>query len=355
MDKFILEQGKFGSVWLALTYNCNNQCKWCYASSNISSFRDREFDNSKETELYELLSELGIRDVKLVGGESTLYPNIIPLVGNLSSLGMNITLVTNGRRFSDLEFAKRITDAGLKDSCFSIEGYDKESHDAETCVRGSFVEAMQGIENFIKLGGRIATNTTITSENKGYLEKIVDFLSTKSRVITFNICEPLFRARSSSTNVFSPRGVLSPMEGVSEFERIYRYAKQRGIDIKLTTPLPICNFSEDIRESMHKEGAIGGICSIISGQNFVIDYNGDILPCTLFSGFPLFNIFKEGKVISAEEFLSRYNSLEGGQGLREKIRHFPSTKCSEGCDLFCSGGCPIFWAKYPSEEQIKGL
>ena len=355
MDKFILEQGKFGSVWLALTYNCNNRCKWCYASSNLDAFRGREFDTSKETELYKLLSDLGIRDVKLVGGESTLYPNIIPLVGNLSSLGMNITLVTNGRRFSDFEFTKRLTEAGLKDACFSIEGYDEKSHDHETCVKGSFGEAIQGLKNFKELGGRIATNTTITTENRGYLEKIVDFLSTKTSIITFNICEPILRAHTNSSNVFSPRSVLSPREGIAEFERIYRYAKQKDISIKLTTPLPICNFSEDIREPMHKEGAIGGICSIISGQNFVIDYNGDILPCTLFSGFPLFNVFKDGKIINAEEFLSLYNSLDGGQKLRERIRHFPSRKCSEGCDLFCSGGCPIFWARYSPEEQINGL
>ena len=349
MDEFNLRENQFGTVWLALTYGCNNRCKWCYASSNLPEFRGQELDPEREDGIINLLDGLGIKDVKLVGGEPTVYHNLLPFIGKLSLKGIEATLVTNGRMISDPRFLKSLWGAGLRYVSFSIEGYDGISHDNETCVDGSFDEAIKGLDNTIALGMKVATNTTITSENQGDLEKIVDFLSTKSEIVTFNICEPWFQTYSNS------KSVLSPIEGAQAFERAYRYAVSKGIKIKLTTPLPVCNFSDDIREEMQLDGAIGGVCSIVSGQNFVVDYNGDILPCTLFSGFPLFNIFNDEGVIDPVKFLSRYNSREGGQELREKIRHFPSRKCTDGCNNFCGGGCPIFWASYDPDNQIKGI
>ena len=106
MDNLFLEKGKFGSIWLALTYNCNNKCKWCYASSNLDEFKRREFKVSEEENLLRLLEDLGINDVKLVGGEPTLYKNIIHFLKKLTIRKINTTLVTNGRRLSDRTFQK---------------------------------------------------------------------------------------------------------------------------------------------------------------------------------------------------------------------------------------------------------
>ena len=251
MDNLFLEKGKFGSIWLALTYNCNNKCKWCYASSNLDEFKRREFKVSEEENLLRLLEDLGINDVKLVGGEPTLYKNIIHFLKKLTIRKINTTLVTNGRRLSDRTFSEDIRKAGLEYASFSIEGYDDRSHDEETCISGSFAEAIQGMSNSKDLGIRVATNTTITSGNKKHLERIVDFLSTKSDIITFSICEPWFRSEDYS------KSVLSPLEGAKEFERVYRYAKEKRVSVKLTTPIPICNFSEEVRNEMQREGAVG--------------------------------------------------------------------------------------------------
>lgn len=342
-----LEKNSFGSVWIATTYNCNNRCRWCYSSSNSLEFRKKELDPSKELPILYLLKELGIKDVKLVGGEPTVYPNISSFVKKLSDLEFQTTLVTNGRKFSDFEFAKSLKDAGLSNVCFSIEGYDSFSHEKESCVKGSFGELMKGLENAKRLGFNIASNTTMTANNNYDLEKIVDFVSNKSDIISFNVCVPWFRTCYDSSSL------LSPKEGAKIFERIYLHAKSKDINIKLTTPMPLCNFNSENSKLMQQEEALGGICSIISGQNFVVNYNGDILSCTLFSDFPLFNIFRNGKTINAEQFLEEYNS-EGGLSnkLRNKISHFPSKKCNSNCDYFCTGGCPMFWTKYNPEEEV---
>ncbi len=339
---------KFGSIWVALTYDCNNRCRWCYASSNLQQYRQREMDSLGEEGVIKLLSGLDTRDVKLLGGEPTLYKNIVNFVRRLSDVGFKITFVTNGRKFSDYQFAQSLKDAGLTYISFSIEGHDSKTHDRETCVRGSFEELMRGIENAIKLDLEVATNTTVTPDNADSLEKIVDLVADKSKIISFNICEPWLREGANTSCV------ISPSEGAKIFERVYSYARSRGLKIKLTTPTPLCNFDRELLKQMKEDEAVGGICSILAGQNFVIDYNGDILPCTLFSGYPLFNIFDGDKCMNAEQFIESYNN-ERGKLLRESLRRFPSSKCNDDHEEFCTGGCPLFWLQFDPEKEVKGV
>ena len=48
--------------------------------------------------------------------------------------------------------------------------------------------------------------------------------------------------------------------------------------------------SQKILDYMKKDRAVTGRCQIVPGNTFVLDYNGDVLPCTHFSGFSFFNI-----------------------------------------------------------------
>lgn len=92
------------------------------------------------------------------------------------------------------------------------------------------------------------------------------------------------------------------------------------------------------------------------GTNFVIDYNGDILPCVHFTDKPLFNILEEG-ISNADDFLKKYNALNGTpREFRDKLWMYPSEKCISD-PLFgkCLGGCPIFWFNHDPGEQIKGF
>lgn len=340
---------KFNTAWISVTYNCNNRCKWCYASSNLNEYRKKELDSSNEDGIINLLVNLGIRNVRLIGGEPTIYPNIVNLTEKLTSSGLRASIVTNGRRFSDIEFAKAIKKAGLVYASFSIEGYNKEIHEQGTNVKGSFQETIKGLENALEAGIGTATNTTITKDNLSSLEKIIDLLQGKPELVTFNICSPCLRTDSNASNA------ITPVEGAKAFENVYVYAKQKSVQTKLVTPTPVCNFKKKILEEMKKDKALSGRCQMVPGNTFVLDYNGDVLPCTHFSGFPFFNIYQNGKIISEGEFVNRFNDPNGlSSMLRTKIRHFPSKKCTEKCDEFCTGGCPLFWTKFNPDEHIKG-
>ena len=40
---------EFGTVWFPLQYECNNRCSWCYAPSEITSSKEKRFENVKNS------------------------------------------------------------------------------------------------------------------------------------------------------------------------------------------------------------------------------------------------------------------------------------------------------------------
>jgi len=79
-------------VWFS---GCNMQCKYCYNPDML------QYSSATKSESHDLIpflkSRVGLLDaVVLSGGESTLYPNIIPLCKTIKSLGFKIKIDTNG-------------------------------------------------------------------------------------------------------------------------------------------------------------------------------------------------------------------------------------------------------------------
>lgn len=342
-----MKMSKFNLAWLALTYECNNKCKWCYASSNCDSgIGGRFFDVSKEDATLELLSSLGIKKITLIGGEPTIYPNLANLIKKAVNNGITPGIVTNGRKFRDENFVRNLRDSGLKYATFSIEGSSPEIHDGTTQVKGSLDEALEGIRNCIKSGLRVSANTNISTLNKNDLEATLELLKREGiNESSFNICGVCI------SNEGNNQYMLEPREAVNYFVKAQKSASFIKLRTRLSTPMPLCNF-EDLVELKKQKVVRGGPCQVVTGKNFVIDYNGDVLPCTHFTGFPFFNIFDGGKVKNKEEFLESYNS-ETALKFRKAMGRYPSEKCV-GCKENCTGGCPIYWTKYDPDREIKG-
>ena len=72
---------KFNLAWLVLTYACNNRCRWCYASSNNSYLaKSKTFREERQDGTLDLLKDIGIRKITLIGGEPSIYPNLDLLI-----------------------------------------------------------------------------------------------------------------------------------------------------------------------------------------------------------------------------------------------------------------------------------
>lgn len=311
--------------------------------------KDKKLDPKREDEVLDLVKNLRIPRIILIGGEPATYPNLHELIEKVTSRGIGCGIVTNGRRFKDRKFVEKLKDSGLTQATFSVEGSCSEIYDATTQVKGSFYDSLEGISVMKELGLKVFTNTVISKRNIRDLESIVDTYSNLSvESMGFNICGVCVSKKEKNEYM------LEFQEGIRAFEKVYLYSKTKGIKIRLITPMPLCNFDTGLLPDLIRNNAIGYTpCQLSHGRNFVIDYNGDIVPCTHLTGFSLFNIFEGDKIIDKDEFIKRYNSLESKK-FRENMSRYASSKCN-GCEEKCSGGCPLFWLQLDPDREIIGL
>ncbi|MBM3233873.1 radical SAM protein [Candidatus Pacearchaeota archaeon] len=343
----------FNIAWLSLTYNCNNRCVWCYAASNCHKNRNKQFNVGMLEKTAHLLSQLQVKRIILIGGEPTIYPEITRVIGVLNSKDIQTGIVSNGRRLIQKRFLENLKRAGLGSISIGIEGSTAELHDETTQIKGSYKETLSGLENCISLGMNVSTNTVISEKNSNDLENIIHLLKNYPlNTITFNICGVCVSQEGNN------RYLINPRLAVKSFERAYEVSRVLGRKVRLVTPMPLCFFSDSNREDLKKESiAKGGPCQLVHGKNFVIDYNGDILPCTHLTGFSYFNLYQKGRIISKEEFIKYYNDPDRqASKFRKRLNKFPSKKCERSrCSENCTGGCPLYWLKYNPDKEIHGI
>lgn len=156
-------------------YRCNNRCRFCI---------DSEKRNLPEKTTEQMLREIagarrsGTTYLELIGGESTIRPDIIELVAFAKAQGFDtILMATNGRMYAYRPFAERVLEAGITDVVFSIHGPDAAVHDGLTRSPGSFQQLLKGIENLRSLGfERLASNTTVVRPNVAHLPALGELL-----------------------------------------------------------------------------------------------------------------------------------------------------------------------------------
>lgn len=346
------EPHRFRTVWLSTNYSCNNRCVWCYASSNDTA----NFHKSMPLELavasLKLCKDLEVGNVTLIGGEPTLYSHVEKVIKEAKNNHLNIGMVTNGRKLQDLSFVKELKNAGIDNITISIEGCLAETHDNITKIPGSFYETVQGLENCLSERIRTTTETTISRLNKTEMNDLILFLKNKglSRMM-FNLCSP------SLVDKFSIYAI-GPREGAQIIQELYLFGKSEEVEVRSVTPLPLCNFDPVVAREMKQKKALNNSCHVFYGTNFVVDYNGDVLPCVHFSGYPLMNVYNSnGKVKSSEEFRTDFLGSEGLPAkFRKEMWRYPSKKCESDPDFGkCTGGCCIYWlTSFHPDSEIVG-
>jgi MoaA/NifB/PqqE/SkfB family radical SAM enzyme len=166
---------KIKKTVIIVGYKCNNRCRFCNDADK------RDLINKSTTQIKKEMIEAqkrGTTYLELIGGETTIRPDILELIKFAKELGFKtINIATNGRMFSYLKFTKQIIEAGLTDIIFSIHGHNSKIHDYLTQSPGSFEELLKGLNNFKKLGfNNIGSNTTIVKQNYKYLTQIGQFI-----------------------------------------------------------------------------------------------------------------------------------------------------------------------------------
>lgn len=155
------------NAYLAVSYLCNENCSFCPCSK-------KEKQDEMLTDINKLLSTVddmelnGVTDITLSGGEPTLYPHLTELISYIQSKKINVTVLSNGERFSSSDyisaFTQRVKMSDLK-IITTLHSSRKEEHEKANQTTGSFARTIKGLHNLISNGARVIIKHCITKEN----------------------------------------------------------------------------------------------------------------------------------------------------------------------------------------------
>ena len=148
-------------IW-NLIRRCNLTCKHCYTTST-----DINFPNELSTpEIYTVMDDLKAFKVPVLilsGGEPLLHPDIFDISRHAKNMGFYVALSTNGTKIS-ADNIDEIADINYQYIGVSLDGI-KDTHDQFRRVKGSFDQALHGIQLCLEKGIKVGLRFTLTQDN----------------------------------------------------------------------------------------------------------------------------------------------------------------------------------------------
>jgi SynChlorMet cassette radical SAM/SPASM protein ScmF len=162
------------SLYLYIAGCCNLACRHCWIAPTFDP--NGSTDQFVKLEYVEKAIQeakpLGLRSVKLTGGEPTLHPQFRELVALISEKGLHIIVETNGILVDD-DLAEYLKQQGVSFISVSVDGATAEVHDALRGVRGSYQDAREGIRALVRVGYPVQLICTLHRGNAAQMAEVV--------------------------------------------------------------------------------------------------------------------------------------------------------------------------------------
>ena len=163
---------------VSVTDRCNFRCRYCMPRERFG--KEHNFLPKSEILSYEEIQKfvlackpLGLRKVRITGGEPLLRKDLPKLVRYISDLGLEVALTTNGS-FLKRE-AARLAESGLDRVTISLDAVDQELHSRITDSNVTVADILDGIHEAISRGlGPVKVNCVVQrGVNESQIPKLV--------------------------------------------------------------------------------------------------------------------------------------------------------------------------------------
>src|SRR3984957_19590726 len=256
---------KFGrqitDLRISVTDRCNFRCVYC-RSADPENYRDHD-EILSWPELYRLagiFKTLGIRKMRVTGGEPLVRPGVEEFISHLRDLSIeDISMTTNGHLLS--ERCARLVSAGLQRINISLDSLDAAKFERITRTK-SFASVMNGIDvvQASALAPAKVNAVLVRGINDDEVEAFAEFARERGLVMRFIEFMPLDADRNWNRSLVVPAAevhqriharwplVQIPHER-SETARKYRFADGAPGEIGLIAPVtqPFCGHCSRIR------------------------------------------------------------------------------------------------------------
>jgi cyclic pyranopterin phosphate synthase len=164
----MLLSDKFGraitDLRISITDRCNYKCVYCRTGNEGALYGDLPF--ADYFRMARVLAGMGIRKIRITGGEPLLRRGVVEFVRELSKLRnvdgapLDLALTTNGHLLS--EMAQPLKEAGLRRLTVSMDAVDPERFARITRVPNGFDKVLAGVRAGCRVGlGPVKVNCVL--------------------------------------------------------------------------------------------------------------------------------------------------------------------------------------------------
>jgi len=152
MDKLRDKYGRnINYLRVSITDRCNLRCKYCMPAEGVDLKEHSDILSFEELiKIIKIGKEIGIKKVRITGGEPLVRLGLEDLISSLSDLGLeDISMTTNGVLLG--EKAEALKKAGLNRVNISLDTLKKDKF-AEITRRDYYDKVISGIDTALELG-----------------------------------------------------------------------------------------------------------------------------------------------------------------------------------------------------------
>lgn len=334
--------GTVNTSWITLNRACNLDCEWCYAKNA----KIDEMNISDAIEILHFLKTINVSNVTLIGGEPTIYKDLIPLLNMARDNNIHAGIVTNGIALKNKEYLERLIDAGLNGIGLSCKGYNRDSF-IQTTGKDMYFDVLKAISNLSETGVPFSVAFVLTKDNIRHIYKgINDVVAAGAKNVRLSFCYDFDACRSSVS------ALDNPFELAKEFQNCYKEIELASHgNLNLFQSLPLCVWDKDFILELESKNQISSVCQLLRKSGLIFDCDLSIIPCNAMYDYKI-GEFKES-FYDADSFNDYWNSQKIIT-FYNKLRAVPDLECTT-CQLYkkCAGGCVSNWFNYSFNDLKK--
>lgn len=157
-------------IYFYITGRCNLQCSHCWISAGEEPSPDSELSTEEVRDIIDQAIPLGLRAIKITGGEPFMRDDIVDILEYAASKGLRSRVETNGTLLED-ETIERLARIDGFQACVSLDGATPETHAKLRGSRAVYHSTVRALEALAKNG---VPTQIITVVHKGNVDEIED-------------------------------------------------------------------------------------------------------------------------------------------------------------------------------------
>lgn len=230
------------SLRIALTQRCNFECFFCHREGERNS--NTEISAEEVEQLVKCASELGMRKVKLTGGEPLIRSDIVDIVSAIAPYSEEVSMTTNGVLLQ--RHAEELHEAGLKRVNISLHSLDPSVfrkitgrqvlEDVQSGIRAAVEWKLEPVKlNMVVLNGL----------NESEIPSLIEFSEKCGAILQLIEFQPIQIGTETywEKYYYDLRGLEDKLEAdsakviVREFQRRRQYYLRNGAVVEVVRPM----------------------------------------------------------------------------------------------------------------------